>query len=324
MPSALSRALDSAIDAWDYNANIPLPAQIPTDPQQFYRSFGYLEHPVTRAPVKELTPYQLAVWEALQTHKRVLAVKSNKVGLTTSTLLMDCQLAILPSSNPLSCRGYDQLVIAQTKDHAREHLRTLRKLLTNSKRYSPFLIDRPTEVSEEDPTAAMRAEQSKTSVIYLRNPDNERQPSRIIALGANSEGSILSWRNVKHVHISDITVAEVDYTGALNAAFTRLANTNGSMLIETIPNGAVGKIYEMYDNPGDFRTFSIPASEAVKAGIITAEFLAGEKQRLGPFYPQYYECAFLSPGNTWYDSDLFAFEDEDEDDGPEDWEVTTS
>jgi hypothetical protein len=89
---------------------------------------------------------------------------------------------------------------------------------------------------------------------------------------------------------------------------TRLANTNGSIIIETIPAGPQGKIYELFHqfehtkertDAGNsircgFKVFEIPASEAVKAGVITQEFLDAEKQQLGGLYAQYYEAKFIT------------------------------
>jgi hypothetical protein len=233
--------------------------------------------------------------------------------------MMDLQLALLPISNPLSTRGYDTLVIAQTKDLAKEHLRTLRQLMMNSPAYSKYLIESPSEIAEfEDDDSisslrkAMRSEQTKTSVIYVRNPENEKQPSRIIALGLNNPGAILSWRNVKHLHISDATAAQGDYSAGIDNALSRLANTNGTCLIETIPSGPEGKIYDMHRQykgkewqPGDFKTYEITAEQAVKAGVIDQAFLDSEAKRLGPMYSMYYGAEFTQgSGNIFSNSDI--------------------
>ena len=69
-----------------------------------------------------MTDYQIQVWKALQQWKRVLVVKSNKIGLTTSALMMDFQLALLPTATQLTTRGYDKLLIGQAIQHAKEHL----------------------------------------------------------------------------------------------------------------------------------------------------------------------------------------------------------
>lgn len=269
---------------------------VPAEPGAFYADLGYLPHPRTRKPVLHLAPYQIETWKALLESGRVLVIKSNKIGLSTSTLMADLQLAVLPSSNPRSCRGYDQLLIAQTIQHAREHLYTLRKLVLESCKYRPWLITKSRDMVLKD-------EATKVTVLYIRNPENENRPSRIIGLGLNNAGSVLSWKNVKHIHVSDPTAAEGDYTHAINASMTRLANTDGSMIIETVPAGPQGKAYELYQqfkasSESAFRVFEIPASEAVKAGVIAQEFLDAERQRLGGLYSQYYEARFVTMGGS--------------------------
>jgi hypothetical protein len=271
---------------------------IPSEPDAFYADFGYLPHPRTGRPVPRLAPYQVQTWKALLESGRVLVVKSNKIGMSTSTLMADFQLAVLPSGNPRSCRGYDQLLIAQTIQHAREHLYTLRKMILDSPKYRPWLITKSRDMVLKD-------EATKVTVLYVRNPENENRPSRIIGLGLTNAGSILSWKNVKHIHVSDPTATEGDYTHAINASMTRLANTDGSMIIETVPAGPQGRIYELFQQfkangkgKNAFRVFEIPASEAVKAGVITQEFLDAERQRLGGLYSQYYEAKFVTVGGA--------------------------
>jgi hypothetical protein len=283
--------VDTTGDAGVDLAKLP----VPVEPDLFYADFGYLSHPRTGKPVPHLAPYQIEVWKALQECGRVLVIKSNKIGLSTSTLMSDFQLAVLPSGSPRSCRGYDQLLIAQTIQHAREHLYTLRKLILDSRKYRPWLITKSRDMVLKD-------EVTKVTVLYIRNPENENRPSRIIGLGLNNAGSVLSWKNVKHIHISDPTAAEGDYSQAINAAMTRLANTNGSMIIETVSAGPQGRIYELFQqfkaHKSAFRVFEIPASEAVKAGVITQEFLDAERQRLGGLYAQYYEAKFVAVGGS--------------------------
>jgi hypothetical protein len=91
---------------------------------------------------------------------------------------------------------------------------------------------------------------------------------------------------------------------------TRLANTQGTMIIETPPRGPSGKVYNIYrqskiepDNlsvEGQFKVITISAREAVAADIITDEFLDGERARLGPQYSMYYEVDFSSfTGNAF-------------------------
>ena len=207
MASQLGRNLESVLKNIQLNDVLPLDDNLPADPSQFYSSFGYLLHPLTTKPVKELAPYQINVWKAVIENKRVIVVKTRKCGLSTSQLLADFQLAILPSSNPLSCRGFDQLVISQTKELAKEHLLSFHRMILRSKKFSRFLMDKPVEIDEENDSHlkyrnVMRDEKSKTAVIYVRNPEDETRPSRIIALGADNQGSIESRPNIHRLNIA--------------------------------------------------------------------------------------------------------------------------
>jgi hypothetical protein len=96
-----------------------------------------------------------------------------------------------------------------------------------------------------------------------------------------------------------------------------LANTSGTMLIETPPRGPRGKVFEIYqqslledkihpeqDAPqqeeGRFKIFHVTAQDAVQAGLITQQFLNEEKSRLGALYPQYYESQFIAVSGNLY------------------------
>jgi hypothetical protein len=273
---------------------------VPSDPQRFYEDFGLLTHPRTQQPVSKLTAYQYEIWKHESKYK--LVVKSQKVGLSTSELLHDFQLALT------KCKGQDILIIAQTLQHAREHLNTLKFLIVNSQKYSPFLINSPEEM-------LFREMQTKIGVAYIKNPENPSKPTRIIALGSK-EGAVWSWKNVAHIHMSDVAVStQVDDSGLFAAAFSRLANTNGTMTIETPPHGMDNQVYKIYmqsrmktttdlDSPeSQFKIFQVPAREAVAAGLITQEFLDAEKERFGPLYPRYYEAEFIAGGGNVYNLD---------------------
>ena len=112
-------------------------------------------------------------------------------------------------------------------------------MILNSKKYKPYL-------SSSAPSYYLPDEVTKVTVLFIHNPDNPSQPTKIIGLGGN-EASIWSFKEVKHIHMSDIAViTKKDYSGVINAAMTRLANTDGTMIIETPPYGPRGKVYEIY------------------------------------------------------------------------------
>jgi len=279
---------------------------IPSDPEKFYQDFGLLKHPLTHQPVKHLTPYQFQIWRDGFRYRYREVIKSQKVGISTSALMEDFHHSIT------NCRGQEILIISQSLDLAKDHLYTLRKMIRGSKKYSQFLIDKPNDF-------LLRDEVTKVMTLYIRNPDDPFKPTRIIGLGPRP-GSIWSWKEVAHIHMSDIAAAPlIDDSEVFGAAFSRLANTNGTILIESPPRGSSGKLYEIYENSklkktnsleGQFKIYEIPATMAVQAGLISQEFLDAEQQRLGPMYPMYYECDFYNSSTTWYKSELFDYDDE--------------
>ena len=285
---------------------------ISTDPHQFYRKLGLLYHPDTNKLVEKLADYQYKIWREVFEFPYRLTLKSQKIGLSTSILMEDLQLALLPTTYKESCRGKDILIVGQTYDQALEHLHTLRRMLVNSDYFGKFLITKPDK-------ALLRDEATKVSVIFLRNPEDEKRPTRIIARGPDERG-LWSWKTVKHIHMSDIAINDsVDDSGTFNASFSRLANTNGTMHIETPPKGQLKTTWKIYQASKlkegtknkilQFRINEISYHEAIEADIITEEFIEGERERLGPEFPVYYECQFQNPSTTWYDKDLFRFSD---------------
>jgi len=299
----------------------PIKLDIPRDPQEFYEDFGFLYHPKLKDEnnqplvVRKLAPYQCEFWKY---PSNALAIKSQKIGLTTSTLMEDFQYTLLPEG-----AGKDVLIIAQTLQLADDHIRTLKYMIHNSKKYSQFLITNP-EIFREEKTNA--------SVIFVKNPYNEKRPSRIIGLG-KSESSVWSWKNVGKVHMSD--VAKLDMKEQKNffaAVYSRLANTEGVVKIETPPNGQQGEVFNIYnkskikceidpvisdmfaddpqDNGSKFKIFEYPARLAVNAGIISQEFLDKERHHLGEaLFSQLYNCGFLPPGNQWYNQSMIFYAD---------------
>jgi hypothetical protein len=63
-------------------------------------------------------------------------------------------------------------------------------MISNSN-YAGWLIDRQPELEDDQSLKRLlRSEQTKSNVLYIRNPDNERQPTRIIGLSIEHAGEL--------------------------------------------------------------------------------------------------------------------------------------
>jgi hypothetical protein len=128
------------------------------DPHLFYLSFGMLTHPYTKEKVKRLAPYQYEWWNDILNYNYNICIKSNKIGLSTITLIALFQNCLMKAS-----AGNEKLIIAQTHQMAKEHLYTLRQLLLNSPTYKTTLSMRPGKNLLKD-------EYSKKTQLYIHNP----------------------------------------------------------------------------------------------------------------------------------------------------------
>jgi len=291
--------------------------KIPTRPNDFYHKLGLLMHPATGEPVKDLTAYQIESLMDNFRYKYNLVIKSQKIGQTTSDLMGDFWLSIIPTTghkySEWSTMGYDTLLIAQSYPHAKEHLRTLYEMIIQSEEYRDFLVEKPSE-------EMIKTDRTKANIMIIRNPENPARPSRLIALGPNASG-IWSWKRVKRIRMSDVAaVDQIDDRQMFAAAFSRLANTNGSFKIETPPRGEQGTVFKLYKDSklegseafeaAKFNVREYPATMAVQAGLMSQDFLDGERERLGVLYGMLYECRFLNPATTWYPSEIFNYDND--------------
>jgi hypothetical protein len=265
---------------------------IPTDPRTFYKLLGPLYHPRTKTPIFDLAGYQWKGWEIALNHD-LLCVKANKCGFSTTMLDYTIQNSLLKSG-----AGYEKLIIAQSAKFAREHLYTIRKRLIDSP-LKAFLIQEPRDYLLADET-------TKVTELYMHNPYKPSNPTRIISTGC-SAGSVVSWKRVDLVLMSDITKSQTDYTAVVDGATTRLSNTEGRSIIETIPNGPQGKVYEIYEQiladkkeniQPEYELLEITADEAVAANVMTQKFLDRQRKKLGPMYAMYYGAKFTGGGGN--------------------------
>ena len=288
---------------------------IPKDHAEFYSNVGHFVNQKTNEYVTVLAPHQIQTWADRWISKYRLYLKSQKIGLSTMILLEDLHIALTVG------RGKEILIISQSKEKAKDHIQDLKKMLGNSI-YADFLIDRP--ITEED---LLRDERSKIDTIYLRNPDNPSSPTKIIALGITSAGSLISFKKVCHIHMSDVTLADMTeerFVEAFGGAFSRLANTDGSLVIECPPRGPSGPVFNIVDEddslkkdgitveleegkkiltPSGFMVRKYTYQVGIDCGMITLEFIEKEKRRLGVLFGMYYLADFYSTDQTWFDKD---------------------
>jgi len=278
------------------NTNVPR-EEIPPGAREFYHDFGRLIHEKTGKIVEDLADYQYKIWDDKSRYR--LIIKSQKVGLSTSCLLEDFQKALT------TCKGKQILVIAQSQQHANEHLHTLKRLIYHSDKYRKYLITGSDELT-------FKEEKTKMSEIFIHNPDDPGNHTRIIGLGT-TEGMIWSWKKVGHIHMSDIAANNLkDDSPVFAAAFSRLLSTDGTMIIETPPRGPFKKTFEIYQQSllqqkdpdlmeTQFSVHHVSAQDGVSAGVITQTTLDAERSRLGPtLYAQSYECQFTALTGNLY------------------------
>jgi hypothetical protein len=267
----------------------------------------------TNEYVTILAEHQIQTWADRWVSKYRLYLKSQKIGLSTMILLEDLHIALTRG------RGKEILIISQSKEKAKDHIQDLKKMIQESI-YADFLIDRPT--TEED---LLKDERSKIDTIYLRNPGEPTHPTKIIALGITSAGSLISFKKVCHIHMSDITLADMTeerFVEAFGGAFSRLANTDGTMVIECPPRGPSGPVFNIVDEekslkkdgitieldegekvltPSGFLVRMFTYQVGINCGMITPEFIEKERRRLGVLFGMYYMADFYSTDQTWFD-----------------------
>jgi hypothetical protein len=118
---------------------------------------------------------------------------------------------------------------------------------------------------------------------------------------------------------------------AFGAMMSRLANTGGSCVIESIFAEVGGPMYDQYEKyieylkaketplhklsrrqqqAKPFYCRKLKYTVGVDAGIISPEFIEGERIRLGPLFPMFYEAEAIDSESTWYfEEDIIQSED---------------
>jgi len=110
--------------------------------------------------------------------------------------------------------------------------------------------------------------------------------------------------------MSDPAAAQVVDDAQIYAALmSRLTNTDGRMLIEGPPRGPTGRFYELYEQFKDnktpeFKVFLVTIYDALKAGLVTQEFIDKARIELGQLYPQTYEGSFVAGVGNVFTSEM--------------------
>ena len=297
-------------------STLNLPTDIPDDVNVFYPEMGFFINQKTNEPVTILAEHQLQTWYDRWISKYRLYLKSQKIGISTMILLEDIHIALTRG------KGKEILIVSQSKDKAKDHLQDIQKMLRNSAKYKDYLLDTP-----KDDEQYLRDERTKVDTIYLRNPDDPKNTTKIIALGITSAGSLVSFKKVCHIHLSDITMADMveeRFQEAFGALFSRLANTDGTIVIEAPPRGTSGPVFDIVDEMDELKTdgFTIEIEEGkqvitpsgflvrrftymvgVACGMITEEFIEKERRRLGVLFAMYYMADFYTSDKAFFDKD---------------------
>lgn len=281
------------------------PFEVPIKARDFYHHFGKITHDETGKIIEDLADYQYEFWD----YKGwAINIKSQKVGISTSTLLEDFQYTCLPEG-----AGKDVLIVAPTMKAAQQHILDLKKWIRASARYSQYLITDVKELEE----LLFEEEKTKAYVIYIKNFYNSMFPSRIIALGG-SLPSVWSWKRVGRIHMSDVAqidMIEEKQNEFFSTVFSRLAITRGLCKIETPPAGQQGFIFRLYEklierdkgkdpkedvSRMEFKLFITRVEDAINAGVITTDTLEAFRKTLDPYsFASKFGCSFINNANAW-------------------------
>jgi hypothetical protein len=267
----------------------------------------------------EIKDHQREVWNHQYEYVRRAYPKSQKIYFSTTFILEDIKHALTDAM------GYEIIICAQSDDHAKTHLSDFKKYILTSE-FKDYLITSPIrEIGLE------RNEITKADRAYLHNPKRPFWPTRVYALGF-TEGKLVSYKRVKHVHASDITKADSkpeNQDKAFASLTSRLANTQGSFVLEAPPRGQHGPLFKQHEKFNSMTEKGIDLSTmpfqeqqkypffvkpydytvGIKYGCFTPETIEGEKLIHGILFDMYYGAKFMDSDVSFYTSDMFKTSD---------------
>ena len=303
--------------------------RLPTPPptvEEFYADLGCpFEDSKTGEHIINLAPYQLRTLENLRRHRKLLVLKSQKIGLSSLGIVATLHEGLT------RCQGYEMIILAQSKDKVVEHGRDMVKFIENSK-YSDYLIAKQHQVP-----GAIKSEVTSSFHIYLQNRDlTSVRPTHIYLLPPSSR-QIASIKRAKFVWASDITIVEdvaEHQQSTFMALLSRLIMTEGNIFIECPTVGNLGPIYTLdrkFQNavkagildektgkvlrPQDMppavaeHTFfvdRIPVREAVECGVMRKNAVEALRIEHGPMFPAYFEANWFAGDSAWFGPEQLA------------------
>lgn len=287
-----------------------LPQDIPDNLQKLYDELGRpFFHSLTKKQIITLAPLQLKIWNLHLTHRLLLILKSQKIGISSLCILITLWHALT------DCMGMELIINAQSDEQAKNHAQDFRRILAGSDKYRDYLI-----TSQFTSMGLLKDEITKVHTIYLHNPKNPRMPTKIIVVGM-SPGALLSHKRVGFIWSSDSTISQLTATKkdeVWAAMLSRLANSLGPAIVECparAPEGPVYDTWERYQNQiendikinpkNDFFCYKFKYQLGIRDGFFTEEFIVSEKRRLGPLFGTFYGADFFASGATWYKEEHF-------------------
>ncbi len=307
----LDKVMPDLFDAIVNIDELHLPQDIPDDLQKFYEELGSpFFHSLTKKQILKLSKLQIDIWNLHLTHRLLLILKSQKIGISSLCILITLWHAFT------DCMGMELIINAQSDEQAKSHAQDLRRILAGSDKYRDYLI-----TSQYTSLGLLKDEVTKVHTIFLHNPRNPRMPTKIIVVGM-SPGALLSHKRVGFIWSSDSTISQL--TSAKKnevwaAMLSRLANSLGPAIVECPAREPAGPVYDTWEryqnqlenkfdiNPSnDFYCYKFKYQLGLRDGFFTEEFIESEKRRLGPLFGTFYEADFFASGMTWYLEEHFA------------------
>lgn len=288
-----------------------LPLDVPDDLQSFYEELQCpFFHSETKKQIVKLARLQRQAWDLHMKYKRLIILKSQKIGISSICILITLWHALT------DCMGMELIINAQSDDQAKTHAQDLRRMLLGSDKYREYLITK-----ESTYLGLLKDEVTKVHTIWLHNPKNPTQATKIIITGM-SPGAILSHKRVGFIWSSDMTIS--DQTAQRQAIvwaalMSRVANSQGPIIVECPARKPEGPIYETFDRfekqkedgvkpdaDNDFYIIKLNYELGIRDKFFTNAFIEAEKRRLGPLFGTFYNADFFASESTWYKEEHFA------------------